>query len=1483
MMLLQSISTIEELAENNIDLPTIHSDSDFNQSGFINSDVHFTPDGETHLIRPSIVWTQPSQGMSSARTGACSVAIESLGEIWIIGGRMDPDPMQSGDEVATQMIEQMFVDNKSWYPAPSLMTHSQQYCEAELIGDEIFVVGEWNRNSNMAAQGRVQIYNLSNNTWFEGTSMPSGNSRGLGGMAEEGGNLYYAGGVRNSGGTDHTNKTWRYIPATDQWTQLAPMNHKRSSFPLVNFHGQLYAIGGTDGTSTWNRQALDYVERYDPVTNTWTNLSSLPKAMFGWDATVHHDEIILVGGYGGGAQKSTYHWNPIEDTWKKGNDIGSIGHYDLVVESLNGSIVWATGDISNNPYSSWGQVFSGDSEYQNGTNYHEGWITSPVIDLRPSTNGMATPISIELQGTERPGGTLKFQYRSYSDPVVLNTLEWKGDDGTINTTFPTGLNMLYLSNMANYIQYRIQINITDLDNWDEPDLDSLTIEAEHAAFTTNPPTTIHPRGQTQFIQTSHYLSEQGEMSLEMASCDSFGAITGPWSRIYWDGTNFGESDTQGLFIASGGIINSTQVNETIIDWSFDFSDLIGFSHVCARVGSDASTLNSYLHTTPMIIDRSLKVNITNLGGLEIGQPIPGGNSIDIEIMHQFPSTGEDLSSGTIQARLNFIIEGTIAGGNGSITWENDTTNWTSLTLGSTDIISWNPPTDISGILNITLEARSDQPFLITSDNENSWLLLDNDEPFIYATTPVNGTYLNSIADRHISVTLADTSGFISENIDTEIWVQGLDDGTDGSMPDGIPQSSEYRTVNHTLENNQSLWIFNLTQSDDANADHQYVWIKLTGEDRVGNTIEYGEFWWETRDAQNGVIESITNEGNEQIWEVEREISWEISISDANSISDIMHLIIELGNDEDFGIRYEVADYTCTVLDYRINSDRLACTHTFEGDIMIVSVSMVAGWEIDVSMLDVGEMKITIADLDGTISSSYSNMWTLSDSFEFSINLIEDVTGTSTGAITNQSLVRIGDDLRISGSMTHSLSGIEYQGMLSLRWWGLLQGQSWSGGSAIEVTDGVINATIPLPITGGLLEMTISIMDPYETRKLGDGDYVVPPFYIDAGAPIILESNLNNESRYHLNNIALGVNVLEENGWSGNLTITCQVRSSEVDWEAITISNPPSTEFQGKFVFSFYFDFSQSGDPTQLSPEARLDCWAEGMDDSGWDLISSTGLGLNEPWLTIPLSNIGPNIELVDVVIEGKTAPGSNLRLELIVQNTGEDLSQPFNITVHTNVSGERTLIGLYSQSQIDNGQGIVKRVSLTVPEGDWTLEVMVDSDHKIWELNEDDNSFSKEYLMPTEDNTNMYIGAGIGIAVLLGLLVVVRRRRNSEEAFVEKKGPKLEDLPRGGPPKDMRRKEVDGPPKAPKKGPPPAAKPENVPVDQPSADVSGALSKLSLENLPGRGNPQPQSVPSFDMLPGGGEYVYLAEGTFYAGETCGRWLLEEDGSFTKVE
>ena len=94
--------------------------------------------------------------------------------------------------------------------------------------------------------------------------------------------------------------------------------------------------------------------------------------------------------------------------------------------------------------------------------------------------------------------------------------------------------------------------------------------------------------------------------------------------------------------------------------------------------------------------------------------------------------------------------------------------------------------------------------------------------------------------------------------------------------------------------------------------------------------------------------------------------------------------------------------------------------------------------------------------------------------------------------------------------------------------------------------------------------------------------------------LILDSSIEELSRYHLDDVGIGVNIDEDVSWSGLLNLTCRVSSTELTWEAITISLEPSNVFQGRTLFSFTFDFSGQGDPSLLSPEAQLDCWAAGI-------------------------------------------------------------------------------------------------------------------------------------------------------------------------------------------------------------------------------------------------------------------------------------------------
>ena len=147
-----------------------------------------------------------------------------------------------------------------------------------------------------------------------------------------------------------------------------------------------------------------------------------------------------------------------------------------------------------------------------------------------------------------------------------------------------------------------------------------------------------------------------------------------------------------------------------------------------------------------------------------------------------------------------------------------------------------------------------------------------------------------------------------------------------------------------------------------------------------------------------------------------------------------------------------------------------------------------------------------------------------------------------------------------------------------------------------VINGQINSTITMPNSGGIIDFDIAFMDPLGTRSIGTFD--APTYMIDANPPVILDSSIEQLSRYHLDDVGIGVNVDEDVSWSGQLNLTCQILSSEVQWEEVTISSLPSNVFQGKTLFSFNFDFSSLGDPSLLSPEANMDCWASGKDDSG---------------------------------------------------------------------------------------------------------------------------------------------------------------------------------------------------------------------------------------------------------------------------------------------
>jgi hypothetical protein len=376
---------------------------------------------------------------------------------------------------------------------------------------------------------------------------------------------------------------------------------------------------------------------------------------------------------------------------------------------------------------------------------------------------------------------------------------------------------------------------------------------------------------------------------------------------------------------------------------------------------------------------------------------------------------------------------------------------------------------------------------------------------------------------------------------------------------------------------------------------------------------------------------------------------------------------------------------------------------------------------------------------------------------------------------------------LNATIKHLLSNTSYDGPLSIFWRGKVQNERFTDGLNVEVIDGLLQTELSAPSGSGLWhETTLEIWDPYNSVELFSID--LPNMYLDGSPPILIPSTLTSGiSRYHLDSVEIGVSVEENLGWSSNLTLHCQIQSLEFEWPVLTLNRSSSTVFDGKTLFSFVFDFSHQGDPSTLSSQASIGCWAEGSDDAGWPLTSSRGNTQSNPWLTSVLNNIGPDIFIENIDFEGNFEPSSTLRMSIRVKSLGEQIEQPFNLTISivkddvTSVVGRKLITDITANSALD------VRVSLTVPSSDWTLMVAVDQEGALWELDEANNIWSENFSS-TEDGfsstTVVMAVSGAGLVVLIAVGLLLKKRDLESNQPVSK--PQL----KGPPPKKIEQAET---------------------------------------------------------------------------------------------
>lgn len=175
------------------------------------------------------------------------------------------------------------------------------------LGDSLYVGGgaALCENEKPCSLSSVEMFTPSTGKWTTVASLTSA-KRGLSFASDEDGGLLYAlGGMScpsNCVGesVEYLSTLEVYNTEMDMWTLLPSMSTPRRDFGVAIVDSILFAVGGCGGDGSKldidHCEALDTVEKYDPVSKTWTTLTPMPTPRRGFALGQYGSQLIVAGG-----------------------------------------------------------------------------------------------------------------------------------------------------------------------------------------------------------------------------------------------------------------------------------------------------------------------------------------------------------------------------------------------------------------------------------------------------------------------------------------------------------------------------------------------------------------------------------------------------------------------------------------------------------------------------------------------------------------------------------------------------------------------------------------------------------------------------------------------------------------------------------------------------------------------------------------------------------------------------------------------------------------------------------------------------------------------------------------------------------------------------------------------------------------------------------------------------------------------------------
>jgi N-acetylneuraminic acid mutarotase len=197
---------------------------------------------------------------------------------------------------AITKVEAYNATSNTWLTKAPLPVARQMVNGATAINGTLYIPGGLGYTGSLTRS--LFAYSPATNSWSRKADLPVLSFGGTSVVINS--KLYVtAGGTASSpgGSFDVSNRLYRYDPATDAWTELAPSPHAHFHAAGGTIGGKLYLAGGYDyDPATQQNFVTGALDLYNPATNTWTTKAPLPTPRFGATARAINQKLYVVGG-----------------------------------------------------------------------------------------------------------------------------------------------------------------------------------------------------------------------------------------------------------------------------------------------------------------------------------------------------------------------------------------------------------------------------------------------------------------------------------------------------------------------------------------------------------------------------------------------------------------------------------------------------------------------------------------------------------------------------------------------------------------------------------------------------------------------------------------------------------------------------------------------------------------------------------------------------------------------------------------------------------------------------------------------------------------------------------------------------------------------------------------------------------------------------------------------------------------------------------